>query len=107
MAFYIKRGDTSPSILMKCEDGQGNAVDISDASARFHMSRLGSSVAKVDAPASIIDAANGLVRYDWVSDDTDTSGPYWCEVEVSFLNGDVETFPNNSYERIDIKDDLA
>jgi len=47
------------------------------------------------------------VRYDWVSDDTDTSGPYWCEVEVSFLNGAVETFPNNSYERIDIKDDLA
>ena len=65
MAFQIKTGDTSPSLLSSLEDGAGAAIDITGATVRFHMTAIGGTAAKVDAAAVIVDAAGGVVRYDW------------------------------------------
>jgi hypothetical protein len=74
---------------------------------RFHMVPLGGGTAKVDAAAVVVDGPTGVVRYDWVTADTDTEGAYNCEVEVTFSNGAVETFPNSTYLRVDVLADLA
>ena len=107
MAFKIKKGDTSPSLLAILQDGDGVAVDVTDASIRFHMTPLGSSTVKVDATAVIVDGATGSVRYEWASGDTDTEGAFNAEFEVTFANSAIETFPNDGYFRVDVDNDLA
>jgi hypothetical protein len=41
-----------------------------------------------------------------VGADTNTAGTYYGEVEVTYADNTVETFPNNGYFTIIIKEDL-
>lgn len=103
--FYIKKNDTLPAIGAILKDAAGDPVDLTGATVRFHMS-IGSAV-KVDAAATIVDAAAGDVRYDWQSGDTDTAGPARCEFEVTFPGGGVETWPNNGAWTVSIAEEIA
>lgn len=107
MAFYIKQNDTSPSLRAALENGSGDAIDLIDASVQFHMRSFGSSGNVVDAAATVIDAATGIVQYNWIADDTDTIGSYEAEFEVTYPDGTIETFPNDGYIRVEITDDIA
>ena len=73
MAFRIKTNDTSPKLAVTLEDALGNAIGLAGCSARFHMKAFGASSLKIDAVASIEDAANGIVEYSWTGTDTDTN----------------------------------
>jgi len=106
MAFRIKTNDTGPVLSVTMTDANGNPVGLEGASARFHMKAFGADSLKIDAPATIGAAGDGTVRYDWVVGDTDTAGTYYGEVEVTYGDATVETFPNNGYFTIIIKEDL-
>lgn len=93
MAFNIKQNDTSPSLLANLKDYDNNPVNITGASVMFHMKDI-SGTLKVDSAMTIVDAVNGIVRYDWVAGDTDTAGAYYVEFEVTYADSAVETFPN-------------
>ena len=107
MTFYIKQNDTSPSIQGTVKDPDGVAVVVSGATVRFHMWGKYNKTAKVDAAGSIVDGPNGVVKYDWSAADTDTTGTYSGEFEITFIDGSVQTYPNNGYITIKIKDDIA
>ena len=96
MPFYIKQNDTAPSIRATLKDGSGNAIDLSNATVRFHMKDLAGTI-KIDAAANIIiPATNGVVQYAWQSGDTDTAGSYYAEFEVTYTtDSTVESFPND------------
>ena len=93
MAFSIKQNDTSPSILATLKDADNVPVNITSASVRFHMKSIDGSL-KIDSAMTVINASEGLVRYDWVAVDTDTFGTYYVEFEVTYTDGSIETFPN-------------
>lgn len=99
MAFTIKQSDTSPSLQATLQDADGNAININGASIRFHMKAVGGAVV-IDQPMTIVNAAGGIVKYDWQSGDTDTAGTYYAEFEVTYSDLSVETFPNNTNETI-------
>jgi len=104
--FFIKRNDTSPSLRAICKDGDGAVLDITGSTVRFHMfDSAGTEV--VDAAASIEDASGGIVQYDWNAADTDVSGFFKAEFEVTYSDSTIETFPNYDYIKIRISDDLA
>ena len=107
MAFYLKQNDTAPSIRATLENGNGDPIDLINATVRFHMRALGSNTTKVDAAATVISAALGIVQYNWVAVDSNTIGTYTAEFEVTYPDTTVETFPNNGYIRIEITDDIA
>ena len=107
MTFYIKRNDTSPSMLATLQDASGNAIDITAASVRFHLRPIGSQTVTVDEAATIVTAIDGLVRYDWLAADTATIGSYQAEFEVTYADSTVETFPNDGYIRVEIIGDIA
>lgn len=107
MTFYVKQNDTSPAMLATLQDADGNAVNVTGATVRFHMRAVGSTTVVVDEAATIVTDLDGLVRYDWQAADTDTIGSYQAEFEVTYSDGSVETFPNDGYIRVEITDDIA
>lgn len=79
LVWYVD--DLSPSITENITI-DGVAFDLSSSTVKFKMRAAGSSTLKVDANATIVTAASGDVRYDWLDGDTDTAGDYlaWWEV---------------------------
>lgn len=107
MSFYIKQDDTTPSLRADLKNGNGDAVDLLDATVRFHMREIGSTNVVIDSDATVISEPGGTVQYDWVTGDTSDVGSYQVEFEVTYSNGGIETFPNNSYIRVEIISDIA
>jgi hypothetical protein len=107
MAFFMKQNDTAPSIRATLENGNGNAIDLTGATVSFHMRALGATQTKVDAAATVVNAASGIVQYNWIAADTNTIGSYAAEFEVRYADNTIETFPNNGYIRVEITDDIA
>lgn len=102
--FTLKQNDTRPALLATLMTAEGTAVNLTGASLRFLMK---SDSLKVDAPATVLDAEAGTIQYVWVAADTDTAGTFRAEVEVTYADLSIETFPNDSYWTINITPDLG
>ena len=107
MTFYIKQNDTSPALLATLQDADGNAVNVTGGSIRFHMRQIGSTAVDVDEAAVIVTPLQGTVRYDWLAADTAEIGSYQAEFEVTYADASIETFPNDGYIRVNITGDIA
>jgi hypothetical protein len=106
MAFRIKTNDTSPKLVVTLENAYGNVVNLAGASAKLHMKKYGATSLTVQASADITDPANGRVEYAWQAGDTSDAGTYYGEIEITYGDLTVETFPNNGYFTIIIQEDL-
>ena len=102
---YLKRGDTSPSLLYSLDPP---TIDLTAATVRFNM-RDSSGAVKINRAAAVVVTATGTptVRYDWQAADTDTAGFFEAEFEVTYSGGAVETCPNDSFIRVSITGDIA
>lgn len=106
--FTIKTGDTRPSIEAQLLDEQNQPRDLTSINyVRFHMERVDDGETIIDTDATVLDADDGTVVYEWSAGDTDVAGRYDAEFEVEYAGGDVETFPNNGYIDIYIEEELA
>lgn len=105
MAFYIKQNDTSPSILATLKDASNTPVNLTASNVRIHMRDVAGSL-KIDSPVEVINASEGIIRYDWEAADTDTSGTFYVEFEVTYTDGAIETFPNTGKEVVIILAEL-
>ena len=104
--FNLKRGDTSPSLLYALDPA---SVDLTGATVRFNMRPTTGGVVKVSRAIATVVTETGTptIRYDWTAQDTDTSGTYDGEFEVTYAGGAVETFPNTGFIKIVIAKDIA
>ena len=107
MSFKIKENDTTPSLRASLLNGSGDPVDLIGATVRFYMRLMGSNSTTIDASASVISEASGIVQYDWVAGDTADVGSYQAEFEVTYPDGNIETFPNANYIGVEIIDDIS
>lgn len=107
MNFTIKENDTSPALRAILLDNEENPVNLSGASVDFHMTNYVGNEVVVNSTATVEEPAEGIVRYEWGAGDTADSGRYKAEFEVEFLDGKVETFPNDDYITVIVKDELA
>lgn len=104
--FFIKRNDLSPTIRVSLKDANGAYVNLNNASVLFKMQpMLGGAI--VSSSAEIFDTSTATVEYDWQVGDTDTSGSYRAEFEVTYSDGKVESFPNSGFIRVEITDDIS
>lgn len=107
LSFKIKRGDTSPALRFQAKDrASSNPIDLTGASVELLMASA-AGVSKIAAAGVVESAANGIMRYNWQSVDTDTVGTYFATMRVTFGDGRIESFPLDSYIRVEIEKDLA
>ena len=106
--FYIKQNDTAPSIEAVLTDSTGRAKSLILASQiNFNMStEEGSSLISLGT-ASIINATKGIVSYPWQTGDTSNTGIHNAEFQVTYTNGQIETFPNSGYIKVIIREELG
>ena len=99
--FYMKTGDTAPSIEATLKKN-GVPIDLTDATAvRFKMGDQLDEAAVIVSPAT-----SGQVRYDWGANDADVAGVYDAEFEITWTGGGVQTVPSKGFIRVYIEDDL-
>lgn len=106
-----KRNDTGPPITIVCLDGT-NVQNLTGATAaKFLMGTINAQgVANIKVNGNMTfdaDRSTGKVSYDWGATDLDTVGDYKAEVEITWANGDKQTFPGDSYLEIKVVGDLA
>ena len=84
--------DTAPSILGTLTNSAGVAIDLSPVgtSVRFQMRLTSEGRFAVDAAATITDAVNGKVRYDFVAPDLDYPGDYLARWQITYPDGEIE-----------------
>lgn len=107
----FKRNDTAPSIAITCTS-DGSAKDLTGAaSAKFLMGTIdgaGVATTKVEGTMSFdADRSTGLTYYEWQTTDLDTAGTYKVEVEITWADGKVQTFPEDSYLEIVVMADVG
>ena len=101
-SFFIKRGDTSPSLRVALGP---TTVDLTGAAVNLQMRRRRSTLV-IDSAAVIESASPPIVRYDWAAGDTATAGIYEAEFRVTFADGTTETFPNRNFIAVHIEEDV-
>lgn len=104
----MKRHDTAPPFEATLRDGAGAVVDLAGATARFLMRRASPPRGVItDAAATVINAAGGRVRYSWAAADTAVAGIFDAEVEITFADTTIQTFPSSGNHRVVISDDVG
>lgn len=103
----IKRNDTLPYLAIQVLDSNGDAKDLTGATAEFHMSKTIGGATKVNAPAEITDAELGHIEYHWQVGDTDTTGSYFGEFQVITMGGRKFTNPVKNNLIIEVITDLG
>lgn len=96
--FRIKQDSTLPAIEYQTVDGSRQLVSLLGAISVDFVYRLREAATStaVTRTATIVDAANGQVRYNWVALDTAVAGEYYGEWVVTFPSGE-RRFPDRSY----------
>ncbi len=101
---YIKLGNTSPILQQTLQDSAGVGVNLVSAAVRIHVNTInGTNI--IDAAATIVTAADGIVSYTF--DGTLTEGNYWYEFEATYSDSSIETFPNSGYNLLVVERVLA
>lgn len=105
--FTLMQGDRLPEIVFTVTDQSGIPIDLTDAgSVKFLMASLPNdgtdSVNKIDAAAIFVDKPNGVVKYSWDTDDTDTSGRFAAVFEIVDGAGKRFSVPNDDYLYVQI-----
>lgn len=85
------KGNLRPFAQATLQYPDGSVINLTGCSVRFHMEKDGAEI--VDAVATIIDAVNGVVRYEWTGSDTNVSGKCKAEFEVTFSDAKKQCWP--------------
>ena len=104
VSYYVELRQQFAATL---KDENGQIVEVTGASAKFHVAKLNSSSVITDASATVTNGSAGTVEYAWSASDTDSIGTFRVEFEVTFPTGLVETYPNSGYISIQITDDIT
>lgn len=99
MATYrIKAGDTRPTLRANLRDAKKRAIPLAGASVLFLMKpKPGLAGVTIAREADILDEDSALVEFVWGVADTSVAGLYDAEFEITFVDGSVETVPNDGF----------
>jgi hypothetical protein len=105
--WIIKKGDTWPNWEGQLTDANG-IVDLTNAtSAKLMRVPTGGGSLQTLTLTFNTPRTLGFVTRDWQTGDNDTIGTFKCEVEVTWNDGSIETFPNTGVYTMVVEPDLG
>lgn len=93
--FFIRSRDREPYLRGELRDAAGAVINLTGATVRFVMVDASNGSEAVNALATLVDAANGVVEYQWADGDTNTNGLYLARWVVTTSAAHQLTVPNN------------
>ena len=104
----MKQGDTRPKLEGELTR-DGVPVDLTGADLRLMVREQGATIGgrQAGGTCAVAIATAGVFRYTWAAADTATPVVLDAEVQVTYADGGVETFPPDEYFTIVVRDDLA
>ena len=99
-SFTIAKGARRPQLQVQILDGF-TPVSVTSATVTFSMEDEDGTLKVTDASGSIVDAANGIVGYDFAAADVDTEGLFFGQFKVA-ISGTDFLVPNNTTQRLRI-----
>lgn len=107
-SFLIRKNDRLPALTASLTDSAGTAVDLTGDTVRLNMSLVGGTTRKIDnATVTVVSSSNGTISYSWSTSDTNTTGLYFAEFEVTASSGPERTFPNPDFLMVHILPSLG
>lgn len=103
---YMKRRDTAPDLVLLLTNPDGAPPDLAGATGVFSMAAADGTVV-VNRRAVALDNSAHTATHSWTSGDTIAAGTYQAEVEVTFADGSILTYPNAGHVRVIITADIA
>lgn len=109
VTFFWKQNDTSPALEVILRDGFGSPVNMTGATVLLHTRLRPAGAVKINGGVmgAVGSAVNGRQKYNPTASDTDTAGIYEAEIQATFSNGKIRTFPSEGYFTIEVVDDIA
>lgn len=91
--FKLVQGDTAPAVRVQFLDDIDTPVDITDYTINFHFRKADECILLNEGhtECSIVDAANGIAQYDWVSGDTVDWGLHFGEFQLTTDTGRIQS----------------
>jgi len=107
--FEIVKGDTRPYHQETLKIG-GSVVDLTGASVVYELkSETGELI--IESAATVSDAANGVVQYQWQATDWDNvnfvAGWYRARWRVTYADSTQQSFPTRTYDRVIVRESLV
>lgn len=106
--FEMKRNDRLPILNIQLQDDDGTVIDLSGCTVNLYMRNskdvlVLSTAMDITSPATL-----GQVTYSWAAVDTQYSGNFKAEVEITYAStGKKLTVPTSGYIDIRIYKDLG
>lgn len=100
----MKQTDIGYLLTYIIEDDDFNPVDLTGASATFIMGKKNKLL--INSPAIITDPVNGVVEYEFTSQNALVSGNFLGEFRVTFQDGDEIIYPRNGYITVNIQQNI-
>ena len=109
VVFFWKENDTSPPLEVILRDGFGSPVDLTGAGVALNTRLRPGGAVKINGGVmgAVGSATRGRQKYSPTASDNDTPGVYEAEIQVTFSNGKIRTFPSSGYFTIEVVDDIA
>lgn len=106
--FSIKSGDTRPSLEAQLLDETNTPRNLQTVdTVKFHMKNVNTQEVVVNGAGSVLSESDGKVVYEWKDGDTDTTGQHKAEFEITYTDGETETFPNGEDINVFVERDIA
>lgn len=104
--FSLKKHDTWPPLNATLSDANGPINLTAATTVKLIIKPTGGGSA-ITGTCAVISAPAGTVRYTWATGNTDISGTYSGEFEITWSDGKIGTVPNEGYFTLEILDDLG
>lgn len=104
---YLVQGDSGTTISEQLLDRDGNGVDLSGASVKYMLWIPGAAAATINAAATIVTAATGIVSFTPSAGQSAVVADYLEEWQVTFSGGLIQTYPAVRPHKVRIRGDLA
>lgn len=98
--YYLTQNDSGISMTVTLRDADGTAINVTDAeSIVFHLGYEGEpDSVLVQGECTLVDAANGRVKYTWTAEDTvlEAGVTYDAEFQITWPASVIRTVPSKS-----------